>query len=62
MTTQDDSVPRYFADFVQENARQHQELTAQINEVKGELKIIRAVSVAIFGIAAAAAVKYFFGL
>lgn len=32
MTTQSaadsESVPRYFADFVQENARQHQELAA----------------------------------
>ena len=62
MTTQSDSVPKYFADFVQENARQHQELTAQISEVKGELRIIKAFIVAIFGIAAAAAIKYFFGL
>ena len=73
MTTQEQNVPKYFADFVQENARQHQELStyistvhaelvSQISEVKGELKIIKAFIVAIFGIAAAAAVKYFFGL
>ena len=34
MTTQEQSVPRYFSDFVQENARQHQELTAQVGEVR----------------------------
>lgn len=46
MTTQDQSVPRYFSDFVQENARQHQGLLAQISEVKGELAIIKAIGVA----------------
>ena len=37
MTTQDDSVPRYFADFVQENARQHQELGDRISGVETTL-------------------------
>ncbi len=53
MTTQEQSVPRYFSDFVLENARQHQDLTAQIGEikaevreVKGELRIIRVVGIA----------------
>ncbi len=62
MTTQSDSVPKYFADFVQENARQHQELTAQISEVKGELQIIKALSVAIVAMVAVAVIKYVFGL
>ena len=106
MTTQDPSVPKYFADFVQENARQHQELSDRISSgqqelsnrigsvqqelsnrissgqqelsdrigsvhqelserlsaVEGELRIIKAVSVAIFVAVAAAAVKYLFGL
>ena len=76
MTTQEHDVPKYFLDFVQENARQHQELaattsqahqdlaarltdsiqenarqnqhlTATIHQVKGELKIIRIVGIAI---------------
>ena len=58
MTTQSDSVPKYFADFVQENARQHQELADRISGVEtslgnriggveGELRIIKAVSIAI---------------
>ena len=47
---------------MQENARQHQEMISQISEVKGELKMIKAFIVAIFGLAAAAAVKYLFGL
>ena len=37
MTTQDASVPRYFSDFVQENARQHQELSDRIGSVHQEL-------------------------
>lgn len=41
MTTQSaadsESVPRYFADFVQENARQHQELADRISDVKVDL-------------------------
>lgn len=56
MTTQEGSVPKYFSDFVQENARQHQELSAyigtvraelvsQISEVKGELKVIKVVGI-----------------
>ena len=80
MTTQEHDVPKYFVDFVQENARQHQELAARlsdalqenarqhqqliatISEVKGELKMIKALAVAMVGILAAMAVKYFFGL
>ncbi len=73
MTTQDDSVPRYFADFVQENARQHQELgdrisgvetnlDSPIGGVEGELRIIKALAVGIFIAVGAAAVKYLFGL
>ena len=62
MTTQEQSVPKYFSDFVQENARQHQSLTAELSEVKGELKIIKAVSLAMLGVLAAIAVKYLFGL
>ena len=113
MTTQEQSVPKYFADFVQENARQHQELadriggvetslgarisgvetaltarisgvetslgarisgaetalTARISGVEGELRIIKAVSVAMLGAMAAtfaavsvAVIKYVFGL
>ena len=60
MTTQEQSVPKYFSDFVQENARQHQELAARISGVEtslgtriggveGELSIIKAVSVAMLG-------------
>ena len=30
MTTQEHDVPKYFVDFVQENARQHQELGARL--------------------------------
>ena len=37
MTTQEQSVPKYFADFVQENARQHQELAARISGVETAL-------------------------
>ena len=84
MTTQEQSVPKYFADFVQENARQHQELadrisgvevalTARISGVEtslgnriggieGELRVIKAVSVAIFAAVAVAVIKYVFGL
>ena len=69
MTTQEPSVPRYFSDFVQENARQHQELIAQVGEVKGEvrevkgeLKVLRAVALAMLGVLAAIGVKYFFSL
>ena len=69
MTTQEQNAPKYFADFVQENARQHQELSAyigtvhqelsahigtvraelvsQISEVKGEMRVIKAVGIAI---------------
>ena len=102
MTTQEQSVPKYFADFVQENARQHQELADRISSVEtslttrisgvetaladrisgvetslgtrisgveGELRIIKAVSVAMLGAMAAtfaavsvAVIKYVFGL
>ncbi len=73
MTTQEQNVPKYFSDFVQENARQHQELTAyigtvhtelggRISHVEGELKIIKAVAIAMLGVLVAIAVKYFFGL
>ena len=62
MTTQEDSVPRHFADFVQENARQHQELTDRISRVEGELRIIKALAAGIFITVAAAAIKYLFGL
>ena len=62
MTTQEQSVPKYFADFVQENARQHQELTARISSVEGELRVIKAVSVAIFAAVSVAVIKYVFGL
>ena len=84
MTTQEQSVPKYFSDFVQENARQHQELadrisgvevalTARISGVEtnlgnriggieGELRVIKAVSVAIFAAVAVAVIKYVFGL
>ncbi len=34
MTTQEQSVPKYFSDFVQENARQHQELADRISGVE----------------------------
>ena len=37
MTTQEQSVPKYFADFVQENARQHQELADRISSVESGL-------------------------
>ena len=84
MTMQEQSVPKYFSDFVQENARQHQELadrisgvevalTARISGVEtslgnriggieGELRVIKAVSVAIFAAVAVAVIKYVFGL
>ena len=84
MATQEQSVPKYFSDFVQENARQHQELadrisgvevalTARISGVEtslgnriggieGELRVIKAVSVAIFAAVAVAVIKYVFGL
>ena len=84
MTTQEQSVPKYFVDFVQGNARQHQELadrisgvevalTARISGVEtslgnriggieGELRVIKAVSVAIFAAVAVAVIKYVFGL
>ena len=80
MTTQEQSVPKYFSDFVQENARQHQELAdriggvetslgTRISGVEGELRIIKAVSVAMLGAMAAtfaavsvAVIKYVFGL
>ena len=64
----DDSVPRYFADFIGENARQHAELGASIAEVKGELRIIKALAFAFTGAALATAgaalvalSKYVFG-
>ena len=84
MTTQEQSVPKYFSDFGQENARQHQELadrisgvevalTARISGVEtslgnriggieGELRVIKAVSVAIFAAVAVAVIKYVSGL
>ena len=91
MTTQEQSVPKYFSDFVQENARQHQELAdrisgvevaltarisgvetslgTRIGGVEGELRIIKAVSVAMLGATVAtfaavavAVIKYVFGL
>ena len=37
MTTQEQSVPKYFSDFVQENARQHQELADRISGVETAL-------------------------
>ena len=37
MTTRDQGVPQYFADFVQENARQHQELSDRISGVQASL-------------------------
>ena len=37
MTTQEQSVPKYFSDFVQENARQHQELADRISGVETSL-------------------------
>ena len=57
----DDSVPRYFADFIGENARQHAELGAGIAEVKGELRIIKALAFALTGAALVALSKYVFG-
>ena len=84
MTTQEQSVPKYFSDFVQENARQHQKLADRISGVEvaltarisgletslgnriggieGELRVIKAVSVAIFAAVAVAVIKYVFGL
>ena len=61
-----DSVPRYFADFIGENARQHAELGAgiaavkaelgaSIAETKGELRIIKALAFAFTGAALATA-------
>ena len=56
-----DSVPRYFADFIGENARQHAELGAGIAEVKGELRIIKALAFALTGAGLVALSKYVFG-
>ena len=33
----EEAVPRYFADFILENARQHAELAAQISQVRVEI-------------------------
>ena len=73
MTTQEQGVPKYFADFVQENARQHQDLGDRvsgaetslgnrISGVEGELRIIKGLVVAIAGMVAVAVIKYVFGL
>ena len=73
MTTQEQNVPKYFADFVQENARQHQELGDRvsgaetslgnrISGVEGELRIIKGLVVAIAAMVAVAVIKYVFGL
>ena len=35
--TEGESVPRYFADFVQENSRQHQDLGDRISDAKVDL-------------------------
>ena len=37
MTTQEQGVPKYFADFVQENARQHQELGDRVSGAETSL-------------------------
>ena len=34
-----ESVPAYFADFKEENARQHGELSTKIEQVKGDLEV-----------------------
>ena len=80
MTPQEHDVPQYFADFAQENARQHQglsdrisavhqELSAAIHEVKGELHIIKIVGIAmlvallgILGTGVTGLVTYFLNL
>ena len=85
-----DAVPRYFVDFMEDNARQHAEmmkqyadfltenarqhaelaagtaavraeLGASIAEVKGELRIIKALAFALTGTALVALSKYVFG-
>ena len=55
-------VPRYFADFIQGNARRHAELGGRISRVEGELRVIKGVTVAIFIAVAAPALKYLIGL
>ena len=37
-TSANEGVPRYFTDFIQENARQHSELADRISDAKVDLK------------------------
>lgn len=54
-TTDGGSVPRYFSDFVQENARQYAELRDRVSGVEGQLKIIKGVAIAILAAVAVSA-------
>ena len=56
-----DPVPRYFVEFITENARRRAELGAGIGEVKGELWIIKALAFAMTGSALVALSKYVIG-
>ena len=67
-----EDVPRYFHDYALENERQHKELGDRIDRVRselgdrismvqGELRMIKAISLGIFGTVLVAASKYVVG-
>ena len=67
-----EDIPRYFHDYARENERQHTDLSDLIDQVRidlgerldkviGELRIIKAVSLGIFGTVFVAASKYVIG-
>ena len=60
-TAPSEDVPRYFHDYALENERQHNELADQISMVQGELRMIKAISLGIFGTLLVAASKYVIG-
>ena len=71
-TAPSEDVPRYFHDYALENERQHTELRDYIDRVRielgdrlgrveGELRMIKAISLGIFGTVLVAASKYVIG-
>ena len=71
-TAPGEDIPRYFHDYALENERQHMELRDHIDRVRselgdllgrveGELRIIKAISLGIFGTVFVAASKYVIG-
>lgn len=71
-TAPSEDVPRYFHDYALENERQHKELADRVDRVRselgdrislvqGELRMIKAISLGIFGTMLVTASKYVIG-